>query len=109
MKHPSRWPWVLRFPLCLAAILAVWMGPIALMWWGLSRWAKQDETDAQVEWVLGVIVLLGWSHLIMRTVVHRYIEPFFNIQSLQNKRDELFTPEPVHSFRDWLRMMFRGR
>lgn len=109
MKHPSRWPWLLRFPLCVAVIVTVWLGPIALGWLALKHWRTGPEDEAIVEGVLGVVILFGWSAFIMRVLVHPIIEPFFNIQSLQNKRHELFTPEPVHSFRDWLRLTFRGR
>jgi len=109
MKHPSRWPWLLRFPLWFVAVVTVWLGPLALVFYGLSHLLRGAELGVLLEFVLYVGIMFAWSTFIMRVLVHPIIEPFFNIQSMQNKRHELFTPEPVHSFRDWLRLMFRGR
>jgi len=59
--------------------------------------------------IIAGVVLFGWSSFIMKFVIHTRVEPFFNIKSAQNRHDDLFEPEPIHSFRDWLRFMFLGR
>ncbi len=108
MKHPSRWPWFLRAPLCLIIILALWWGPLFLLLVGFVRWGVFENLGSEASFLVGGAVLVGWSAFIMKAVVHPRIEPFFNVRSMQNPHKELFTPEPVHSFRDWLRLMFRG-
>ncbi len=75
----------------------------------LSKYGVLSALGAGLDLLLLAAVLWGWSAFIMQTVVHPHIEPFFNIRSFQNKRGELFTPEPVHTVRDWFRLMFRGR
>lgn len=105
MRHPSRWPWLLRFPLCGLILLLIWWGPIALFLTGMLAL----EIEGSIVALLGIGMLIGWSNFIMKTVVHPHLEPFFNIRSTQNPHKELFTPEPVNSFSDFLRMLFVGR
>lgn len=109
MKHPSRWPWLLRAPLCAAAILAIWWGPVILMLVGLKASGAFAALDGGVAFLLACAILFGWSWFVERTIVHPRIEPFFNIRSSRNPHTDRFTLEPVHSFRDWLRLMFLGR
>jgi hypothetical protein len=109
MKHPSRWPWLLRFPVFIAILLILWWGPILAALVGLSAWGVFKAVGSGWGFVLGGVILLGWSSLIMKFVIHTHIEPLFNIRSMQNSHKELFTPEPVHSFREWVRLMFFGR
>lgn len=105
MRHPSRWPLLLRFPLYGLILVLIWWGPIALLWNGMLVL----EIEGPMAVVLGIGMLIGWSSFIMKTVVHPHLEPFFNIRSTQNPHKKLFTPEPVHSFRDLLRVLFVGR
>jgi hypothetical protein len=76
---------------------------------GLSALHVFTAIGTGVGFIIGGAILIGWSTFIMKTLVHPHIEPFFNIRSMQNPHKELFTEEPVHSFRNWLRLMFRGR
>jgi hypothetical protein len=109
MKHPSKWPWVLRFPIFVVILLTLWWMPILLALVALSSSGVFEMIAGGWAFVLGGVVLFGWSSFIMRFVIHTHVEPFFNIRSMQNRDEHLFTPEPVHSFRDWLRLMFVGR
>lgn len=109
IKHPSRWPWLLRAPLCIAATLLVWWGPPLGLILALTSWEPLRGVSGVIRAVVAIVFLFGWSIFILRTVVHAYIEPFFNLRSQQNPHHDRFTPEPVHSIRDWLRLMFRGR
>ena len=83
--------------------------PILLALTAFSRWGLFEMIDIGWGFVLCGAVLIGWSSFIMRFVIHTRVEPFFNIRSMQNPNEHLFTTEPVHSFRDWLRFMFLGR
>jgi hypothetical protein len=107
MKHPSRWPWIIRGPLCVFLILIVWWGPGVLMFMAIRKF--RDFLDSGTAALLAIAVLWAWSWFVMKFVVHTRIEPFFNIRSLQNRNEHLFTPEPVNSWRDWVRLVFRGR
>jgi hypothetical protein len=109
MKHPSKWPWLLRFPFFIVILLTLWWIPILLALLALSRFGVFEMFGRGWGIVLAGVVLLGWSGFIIRFVIHTRVEPFFNIRSIQNRNGHLFTPEPVHSFRDWLRLMFLGR
>lgn len=108
-KHPSKWPWVLRFPVFLVIVITLWWAPMVLALMALSRWGIFEMIGNSGGFVLCGVVLFGWSSFIMKFVIDTRVEPFFNIRSLQNRSGHLFTPEPVHSFRDWLRLMFLGR
>jgi hypothetical protein len=110
MKHPSRWPYILRMPICMAITCLVWWGPAALGFLALKRWGMPPEFSETERFVIPALLFVGWSILIMRTLVFRVIEPFFNAQSLQNPFGHLFRPEPVHfrSFREWFDWMFRS-
>jgi hypothetical protein len=66
-------------------ILALWWGPILLAFMLLTSWNGMEQLDGAVIFVVYSIVLLGWSSFIMKYVVHRRIEPFFQIRSLQNR------------------------
>jgi hypothetical protein len=105
MRHPSRWPWLLRFPLYGLILILIWWGPIALLWNGMIAL----KIEGSIAVLLGIGMLIGWSGFIMKTVVHPLLEPFFNLRSTQNPHKELFTPEPIYSFRDLLRVLFVGR
>ena len=111
VKHPSRWPFLLRLLACMALTCLVWWPPLigaalAINYWGWPPAFTQGERTAFM-----VLFLFGWSFLIMRTLVFRVIEPYFNVQSLQNPFRHLFRPEPLYfrSFREWCRWMFRGK
>jgi hypothetical protein len=93
----------------MAILLTLWWMPILLALIALSRWGVFEMIGSGWGFVLGGAVLIGWSSFAMRFVIHTRVEPFFNIRSMQNRNEHLFTPEPVHSFRDWLRLMFLGR
>lgn len=109
MKHPSKWPWIFRFPIFGVIVLTLWWGPILLALMVLSKRGVFELVGSGWGFVLGGAILFGWSSFIMRFVIHTRVEPFFNIRSMQNRREHLFTPEPVNSFREWLRLMFLGR
>lgn len=109
MKHPSRWPWILRYPIFGVILIALWWGPIGMAVWGLKAFGVFESIGGGATFILAGAVLFGWSSFIMKFVIHTRVEPLFNIRSLQNPHKELFTPEPVRSVRDWLRLMFFGR
>lgn len=109
MKHPSKWPWLLRFPIFFMSLLMLWWMPILLALLALSHFRVFEMAGSGWGLVLGGVVLFGWSGFIMKFVIHTRVEPFFNIRTMQNRNGHLFTPEPVRSFRDWLRLMFLGR
>lgn len=110
MKHPSRWPYILRMPVCMALVCLAWWGPLILGFLAIKRWGFPPEFTEGERTAFTVIPFLGWSLLIMRTLVFRVIEPYFNTPSLQNPFKHLFRPEPVFfsSFREWFDWMFRG-
>jgi len=109
MKHPSKWPWIARFPAFILVLIPVWFGPILATLYFLSLFGLFRKIGSTAGFVVSGIVLIGWSCFVMKFFVHTRVEPYFNIQSMQNKNHELFEPEPVHSLRDWLRLMFIGR
>lgn len=90
-------------------VLTLWWGPILLALIALSKWRVFELVGSGWGFLIGGVILFGWSTFIMRFVVHTRVEPFFNIRSMQNRREHLFKNEPVNSFRDWLRLMFLGR
>jgi len=109
MKPVAKWPWLLRFVLFIPVLLILWWGPIVFMLDALSWMGIFEKVGPTPKFILAGVVLFSWSIFIMRFVIHTRVEPFFNIQSAHNKRNELFEPEPIHSFRDWVRLMFIGR
>ena len=109
MKHPSKWPWLIRFPLFVATMVMFWFVPIVAAVAAVSRLDVLKILHGGWDVVPFGVILLGWSHLVMKYWIHPHVEPFFNIRSFQNPHVYRFTPEPVRSFRDWLRLMFLGR
>lgn len=109
MRPVSKWPWLFRFVVFVPVLVSLWWGPIVLMLTALSRLGVFEKVGTYLGFILACVVLFSWSSFVMKFVIHSHVEPFFNIQSVHNKRDELFEPEPIHSFRDWVRHMFIGR
>jgi hypothetical protein len=82
MKHPSEWPWIVRAPLGAFVALLVWWGPILAVVISMPRWT--ESLDLVPTFIIAATILGGWSWWAMRFVVHKRIEPYFDIRSLQN-------------------------
>src|SRR4051812_16751946 len=95
----------------MALTCLVWWSPLIVGVLVLKRWGWPPEFTPGERFVFGGFLFLGWSLFIMRTLVFRVIEPYFNVRSLQNPFGHLFSPEPLYfrSFREWCRWMFRGK
>jgi hypothetical protein len=109
MKPPSKWPWLIRFPIFIVTVVIFWVVPIVA---GLAAISKFGVFKILHGWWASIpfwAIAIGWSHVVMKYWLHPHVEPFFNIRSNQNPYTHRFTPEPVNSFRDWLRLMFLGR
>jgi hypothetical protein len=108
MKHPSSWPYILRMPACMFLVCLVWWGPLILALMAVKHWGRPPEIPKDEFNVLAVLFFFGCSAFILRTLCHRVIEPYFNVQSLQNRNSHLFRPEPLYftSLRQWARWMF---
>jgi hypothetical protein len=88
----------------------VWWPPLIAGMLAVKHWGWPPEFTTGERTALTLLFCVGWTFFIMRTLVFRIIEPYFNVQSLQNPFHHLFRPEPrsFGSFRAWARWMFRS-
>lgn len=93
----------------MAVICLVWWGPLIFGLLAIKRWGWPPEFSEYERYALQLLFFFGWSIFIIRTLVHRVIEPYFQVQSLQNPHHHLFRPRPAYygSFREWIQWTFK--
>jgi len=110
MKHPSRWPYILRMPACVVLVCVVWWTPLILGFLAIKRWGFPPEFTEGERLAFTLLFFFGWSILIMRTLIFRVVEPYFQVKSHQNPFNHLFRPQAefFQSFREWFDWTFRS-